>query len=121
MPSIHGAASLPKWTIAVVLIAAALAGYFGWHYFYGSETAVSDVANRGGQKLAAIPVTVAKAQKADFPVYLNGLGTVQPYDTVTVRSRVDRQITKIAFRQGQMVKEGDILALIDPRPYGQKI
>jgi membrane fusion protein, multidrug efflux system len=115
--SIHGAASLPKWTIAVVLIAAALAGYFGWHYFYGSETAVSDVANRGGQKLAAIPVTVAMAQKADFPVYLNGLGTVQPYDTVTVRSRVDGQITKIAFRQGQMVKEGDILALIDPRPY----
>jgi len=42
---------------------------------------------------------------------------VQPYDTVTVRSRVDGQITKIAFRQGQMVKEGDILALIDPRPY----
>jgi multidrug efflux system membrane fusion protein len=113
----HGAPSRSKWILAVVLIVVALAGYFGWHYFYGDETTAFGEANRGGQKPAAIPVTVAKAQKADFPVYLNGLGTVQPYDTVTVRSRVDGQITKIAFKQGQMVKEGDILALIDPRPY----
>jgi multidrug efflux system membrane fusion protein len=56
-------------------------------------------------------------QKTDFPVYLNGLGTVQPYDTVTVRSRVDGQIIKVAFRQGQVVKEGDTLVQIDPRPY----
>ena len=56
-------------------------------------------------------------QKADFPVYLNGLGTVQPYDTVTVRSRVDGQIIKVAFKQGRMVKEGDTLVQIDPRPY----
>ena len=54
---------------------------------------------------------------ADFPVYLNGLGTVQPYDTVTVRSRVDGEVTDIAFKQGQMVEEGSILAQIDPRPY----
>lgn len=56
-------------------------------------------------------------RKTDFPVYLNGLGTVQPYDAVTVRSRVDGQIIKVAFRQGQMVKEGDTLVQIDPRPY----
>jgi multidrug efflux system membrane fusion protein len=64
-----------------------------------------------------IPVTVGSVQKSDFPVYLNGLGTVQPYDTVTVRSRVDGQVIKVSFRQGQMVNEGDLLVQIDPRPY----
>jgi multidrug efflux system membrane fusion protein len=65
----------------------------------------------------SVPVTIADAQKADFPVYLYGLGTVQPYDTVTVRSRVDGQITKVFFKQGQMVKAGELLVQIDPRPY----
>jgi multidrug efflux system membrane fusion protein len=102
------------WAFVVVLAAVALAGYFGWRHFYGggAETPAS-----AAQQPAAIPVTVAQTQTADFPVYLNGLGVVEPYDTVTVSSRVDGEITKIAFRQGQMVKEGDVLALIDPRPY----
>lgn len=65
----------------------------------------------------SVPVTIAEAQKADFPVYLYGLGTVQPYDTVTVRSRVDGQITKVFFKQGQTVKEGELLVQIDQRPY----
>ena len=69
------------------------------------------------QAPVGIPVTVAQAVIADFPVYLNGLGSVEPYETVTVRSRVDGQIIKIAFKQGQMVKKDDILVLIDPRPY----
>jgi multidrug efflux system membrane fusion protein len=56
-------------------------------------------------------------KKADFPVYLNGLGAVEPYQTVLIRSRVDGAIVKIAFRQGQMVKQGDVLAQVDPRPY----
>ena len=66
---------------------------------------------------AAIPVTVQSVQNSDFPVYLNGLGTVQPYNTVTVRSRVDGQVIKVGFRQGQMVNEGDLLVQIDPRPF----
>jgi multidrug efflux system membrane fusion protein len=66
---------------------------------------------------APIPVTVARVEKADFPVYLNGLGTVQPFNTVTVRSRVDGQIIKVEFKQGRMVEEGDVLVQIDPRPY----
>jgi len=64
-----------------------------------------------------IPVTITSVRRADFPVYLLGLGTVQPYRTVTIRSRVDGQITKVSFRQGQMVKEGDPLIEIDKRPY----
>jgi multidrug efflux system membrane fusion protein len=94
--------------------AVALAGYLGWSHFHGDGAAP---AGADRQKPAAIPVTVGKAQTGDFPVYLNGLGTVEPYNTVTVRSRVDGEVTKISFRQGQMVEEGDILAQIDPRPY----
>jgi membrane fusion protein, multidrug efflux system len=90
-----------------------LAGYFGWRHFYGAAPPAP--ADSSAQN--AIPVTVAQVLTADFPVYLNGLGVVEPYDTVTVSSRVDGQITKIDFKQGQMVKEGDILAQIDPRPY----
>src|SRR5262249_35655061 len=66
---------------------------------------------------AAIPVVVAEAKVADFPVYLNGLGTVTPLSTVTVRSRVDGELQRVDFREGQIVKEGEVLAQIDPRPF----
>jgi len=64
-----------------------------------------------------IPVTLGQAKTADFPVYLNGLGVVAPYQTVLIRSRVDGEVTKVAFKQGQLVNEGDVLLQIDPRPY----
>ena len=60
---------------------------------------------------------MTEAKRADFPVVLEGLGQVQAYNTVLVRARVDGQIDKIAFNEGQMVKKGDLLAQIDPRPF----
>ena len=102
-----------RWRSVVLVLAVALCGYAGWRYFFGDGARTSSPA----QAPATIPVTIAKAEIADFPVYLNGLGSVEPYQTVTVRSRVDGQIIKIAFKQGQMVKKGDVLVLIDPRPY----
>src|SRR5262245_24933044 len=99
--------------VAAILLVVG-AGYVGWHYASASQTGA---ANRQSKAPAPIPVTVQTIQKSDFPVYLNGLGTVQPYDTVTVRSRVDGQVVKVGFRQGQMVKEGDVLVQIDPRPF----
>jgi membrane fusion protein, multidrug efflux system len=60
---------------------------------------------------------VTTAQHGDLPVYFNGLGTVTAFNTVTVRSRVDGQLISIAFKEGQFVHEGDILAQIDPRPF----
>jgi multidrug efflux system membrane fusion protein len=106
------------WALVIVLVALALGGYLGWHHIHGKGIAIPTAGKTdGGDKLSAIPVTVAKVKLADFPVYLNGLGTVEPYDTVTVRSRVDGEVIKVAFKQGQMVKEGDILVQIDPRPY----
>jgi multidrug efflux system membrane fusion protein len=65
----------------------------------------------------AIPVNVATVSRADVPVYLEGLGTVQAFYTVTITARVDGQIQKVAFKEGQDVKKGDLLVQIDPRPY----
>src|SRR3982074_1082284 len=105
-------------TIVWILLIAAVGalGYFGWQRFHGQDQAT---AANNAQKAArpAVRVTIAPVQKADFPVYLTGLGTVQGFNTVLVRTRVDGQIDKIAFREGQMVKQGDLLAEIDPRPF----
>src|SRR3954463_10251513 len=64
-----------------------------------------------------IPVSVAKVQQKDFPVFLDGLGTVTAYKTVTVRSQVDGRLDEVLFREGQEVKKGEVLAQIDPRPF----
>ena len=66
---------------------------------------------------APILVSVAPVKRTDFPVVLEGLGQVQAYNTVLVRARVDGQIVKIGFKEGEMVKAGDLLAQIDPRPF----
>jgi multidrug efflux system membrane fusion protein len=107
----------PIW-LAAGLVALLIVAFITWRHLPTGEYAGSTTAaNSKARGPAPIPVTVETVAKADFPVYLDGLGTVQPYDTVTVRSRVDGQVVKVAFRQGQMVKEGDLLVQIDPRPY----
>ncbi len=64
-----------------------------------------------------VPVVAGKVEEKNVPIYLDGLGTVQAFNTVTVKARVDGQIDKVAFTEGQDVKEGDLLAQIDPRPF----
>ena len=65
----------------------------------------------------AIPVTAGTVAVEDIPVFLHGIGTVQAYNTVAIKSRVDGQIVKVNFKEGQEVKQGDPLFQIDPRPY----
>lgn len=65
----------------------------------------------------AVPVGVATVQERNFPVFLDGLGSVQAFNTVSVKSRIDGQIMQVNFREGQEVRAGELLILIDPRPY----
>ncbi len=66
---------------------------------------------------ASVPVAVATAQQKDMPYYLVGLGSVSAFYTVNVKSRVDGELVQVNFHEGQTVKQGELLALIDPRPY----
>ena len=103
-----------RWIVVITALGAV--GYFGWQRFHGAD---QSTAANNAQKAArnAVRVTIAPVQKSDFPVYLTGLGTVQGFNTVLVRTRVDGQIDKIAFKEGQLVNQGDLLVEIDPRPY----
>jgi multidrug efflux system membrane fusion protein len=112
------------WIWFLVVVCIAVAGY--WYYRAArskeADTAAAPTAAKGGGRGPGagnftIPVVVATATKGDLPVYLNGLGTVTPLSTVTVRSRVDGQLINVAFKEGQFVKQGDVLAQIDPRPF----
>lgn len=64
-----------------------------------------------------VPVSVATAERRDVPYYLTGLGSVNAYYTVSVKSRVDGELMQVNFKEGQNVQKGDLLAVIDPRPY----
>ena len=65
----------------------------------------------------AVQVTVASATTQDLPIYITGLGSIQAYYTVSVKSRVDGQLVDVRFKEGQFVNQGELLAVIDPRPY----
>lgn len=69
------------------------------------------------QQSLAVPVTIGHASRQDVPIFVRGIGTVQPFQSVLVRARVDGTLDHIAFTEGQEVTQGDLLAAIDPRPY----
>jgi len=102
------------WIVGVVILALVVIAILA-RTGRSSEAKKAAAAKARGQ--AAIPVVVAEAQTADFPVYLSGLGTITPLATVTVRSRVDGELIRVAFKEGQLVKQDELLAEIDPRPF----
>ena len=83
----------------------------------GGAKAAAPRGSRGGGPQVAVSVAVAPAKVEDVPVYLTGLGNVVGYNTVVVKSRVDGQLVEVPIREGQEVEKGQLLALIDPRPY----
>jgi multidrug efflux system membrane fusion protein len=83
----------------------------------GDKGGKGDKAGKGGGRGAAAPVAVGMARSANVNIYQSGLGTVTPLRTVTVRSRVDGELLRINFTEGQTVKQGQLLAEIDPRPF----
>lgn len=103
------------WIWAIILIIVGLAVW----YFRKSAAKQSQSASAAARRLAnqSLPVSVTTAVKGNLPVYFTGLGTVTAYYTVTVHTRVDGQIMKVYFREGQFVHQGDALVEIDPRPY----
>jgi len=82
-----------------------------------ASTSSSKAQQASSQPSTAVPVSVTKVEREDVPVWLSGLGTVQPLNTVTVRARVDGTLMQVPVTEGQVVKQGTLLAVIDPRPY----
>jgi membrane fusion protein, multidrug efflux system len=126
-PPAPARSSRTAWTIAIIIVLA-LAGAFVMHQRSQSRTAGATAgagtegSARGGRGAAggadrAIPVLVAPAARRDVPITTEGLGSVVAYKTVNVRSQVDGRLDRVAFKEGQAVKRGDLLAQVDPRPF----
>ncbi len=81
------------------------------------QTSGRNVRGGAGPGGGAVPVVAGKVEQKDVPIYLNGLGTVQAFNTVTIHARVDGELVKVLFSEGQDVKTGDLLAELDPHPY----
>src|SRR3984957_3670363 len=112
--------SKPKrngWVWILVLIMLAGGAYYYYKSRPSSESKAAPAPGGKPANLGLVSVAVTTALKQNVPYYLSGLGTVSAFNTVTVKSRVDGELQKVLFTEGQFVHEGDLLAEIDPRPF----
>ena len=101
------------WIVLLVIL-----GLGCWRFLHRGDTNPAAPQGPGGRGAGGIvPVVAGTVMQKDVPIYLEGLGTVQAQNTVTIRVRVDGQLTEIAFAEGQEVRAGDVLAKIDPAPF----
>jgi len=128
-PTIRHLARLRRSRVALALVVLAVAGAASWRFVapagFGAfwPPARQDGLGRATQQVMVppVPVTIAAAARRDFAIALRGIGTVQAYNTVTVKSRVDGELQQVLFREGQDVRQGDVLAQIDPRPFAAQL
>jgi multidrug efflux system membrane fusion protein len=105
------------WIWLIVLIVLAGGAYYYYKSRPSSESKAAPAPGARAASLGPISVAVTAASQQNVPYYLSGLGSVAAFNTVTVKSRVDGQLQKVNFNEGQFVHEGDLLAQIDPRPF----
>jgi multidrug efflux system membrane fusion protein len=111
---------ITKIILGIVLVGAlAVGGYYYWQWRMAPSPTAAAGATKGapGGAPRATPVIASAVTQGDIDVIVNGLGTVTPLRTVTVRTRVDGELVRVLFREGELVKEGQLLAEIDPRAF----
>ena len=112
---------MSRWKIALIVVVVLVLALVGWRRFSSHSTVGGPGGMHGGMGNAAdsdpIPVTVVAATTQDVPVYLTASGTVQALNTVTVNAQVSGQLKALHFAEGQEIKQGDLIAEIDPRTF----
>ena len=104
-----------RWLWLPVLVCLLFGGY--WVLARSQTQRDAAATNSKGSNAPSVSVVVASARTGNIPVYLNGLGSVTAFNTVTVKTRVDGQLMNLAFKEGDFVNQGDLLAAIDARPF----
>jgi multidrug efflux system membrane fusion protein len=107
--------------VILVLLGAAGGAYYWWHTTHEEPVQTAGRTGRGRRggtdPETPVPVTAARAEVRNVPIYLDGLGTVQAFNLVNIKAMIDGPLIEVRFTEGQDVKAGDVLARIDPRPY----
>jgi multidrug efflux system membrane fusion protein len=102
----------------VYLVVAGALGFIVWRIYQNHQQAAANSARQAAElQNRPIPVQVAAAEQRPLPIYLTALGTVTPFMSVTVKARVSGELEPVRFTEGQQVRQGDIIMVIDPRPY----
>ena len=104
--------------VVVYLVLAAAVGLIVWRVYQNKQKTAANTANQAAALLSRpVPVQVVPAEQKPMPIYLTGLGTVTPYYSVTVKARVSGELLPVKFTEGQEVKQGETIMVIDPKPY----